>query len=78
MAGSGFPHLEGGPEPCPVCGDACTHPKPGDGYVLGGPPAAHPDHPQHEAWKERQMPKKRPHGKRRPAEDRARRLRDDR
>ncbi len=69
-----------GPAHCPICEGPCTHEMERGAYVLGGPREAHPDHPNHEAWlaKQHKAPTKRPHGKRRPAEDRARHLSEDR
>jgi hypothetical protein len=74
-------HLVEGPEDCPICEGPCSHEMERGDYVLGGPREAHPHHPDHEEWLAKQRkpaPKKRPHGKRRPAEDRARHLSEDR
>lgn len=75
MAGSGFSPLVEGPEPCPLCDGPCTHDLERGEYRLGDPMDKHPSRKREEA---KPMPKKRPHGKRRPAEDRARHLSEDR
>ena len=77
MAGSGLSQLVEGPEPCPMCDGPCRGHFERGAYALGGPMDTHPDH-QAERKEAKPMPKKRPHGKRRPAEDRARRLSEDR
>lgn len=71
--------LNEGPEDCPICEGPCQgHFERGE-YVFGGPPELHPDHPDNPKRKEaKPMPTKRPHGKRRPAEDRAKRPSEDR
>lgn len=77
--GQSLRQLSEGPEVCPICEGPCKgHFERGE-YVLGGPRELHPDHPDNPKRKEaKAVPKKRPHGKRRPAEDRARHLSEDR
>lgn len=77
--GQSLRDLREGPEDCPICEGPCTHELERGEYVLGGPRELHPDHPDNPKRKEaKSMPTKRPHGKRRPAEDRARHLSEDR
>lgn len=71
--------LQEGPDDCPMCDGPCRHEfKRGD-FALGDPPEKHPDHPDNPKRKEaKPVTNKRPRGKRRPAEDRARHLGEDR
>lgn len=77
--GQSLRDLREGPEDCPICEGPCTHEMERGEYVLGGPRELHPDHPNNPKRKEaKAMPTKRPHGKRRPAEDRSHRPSEDR
>lgn len=60
-----------------MCDGPCEHTFERGEYVLGGPMENHPSR-KAEREEAKPMPKKRPHGKRRPAEDRARHLSEDR
>lgn len=75
--GQSLRDLTEGPDDCPICEGPCTHEFERGEYVLGGPMDAHPSR-KAEKPEEVAPVTKRPHGKRRPAEDRARRLADDR
>lgn len=77
MSGSGLSQLVEGPELCPLCEGPCQgHFERGE-YVFGGPMELHPSRKK-EREEVEPVPQKRPKGKRRPAEDRARHLGEDR
>lgn len=72
--GQSLRDLTEGPEDCPLCEGPCQgHFERGD-YRLGDPMSKHPSR----AKRKEVEPVKRPKGKRRPAEDRARHLAEDR
>lgn len=75
--GQSFRDLIEGPEGCPICEGPCTHEFERGEYVLGGPMDKHPSRAKDREEVE-PVPRKRPRGKRRPAEDRARHLSEDR
>lgn len=72
--GQSLRDLNEGPEDCPICEGPCTHEFERGEYVLGGPMDKHPSR----AKPKEVEPVKRPKGKRRPAEDRARHRAEDR
>ena len=76
--GQSLRDLNEGPEDCPICEGPCTHEFERGEYVFGGPMANHPTRKADRPEKEVAPVTKRPHGKHRPAEDRARRLAADR
>jgi hypothetical protein len=75
--GQSLRDLRDGPEDCPICEGPCTHELERGEYVLGGPMDAHPSRKK-EREEVEPVPQKRPKGKRRPAEDRARHRVEDR
>jgi hypothetical protein len=75
--GQSLRDLRDGPEDCPICEGPCTHELERGAYVLGGPMDAHPSRKK-EREEVEPVPQKRPKGKRRPAEDRARHRVEDR
>lgn len=75
--GQSLRDLRDGPEDCPICEGPCTHELERGEYVLGGPMDLHPSRTK-EREEVEPVPQKRPKGKRRPAEDRARHRVEDR
>ncbi len=75
--GQSLRDLRDGPEDCPICEGPCTHELERGEHVLGGPMHAHPSRKK-EREEVEPVPQKRPKGKRRPAEDRARHRVEDR
>jgi len=75
--GQSLRDLRDGPEDCPICEGPCTHELERGAYVFGGPMDAHPSRKK-EREEVEPVPQKRPKGKRRPAEDRARHRVEDR
>lgn len=79
MRGQSLTHLREGPGDCPLCEGPCKEPLERGEYVFGGPMELHPmNREKREREAERKRLLKRPKGKRRPAEDRARHLAEDR
>lgn len=75
--GQSLRDLRDGPEDCPICEGPCTHELERGAYVFGGPMDLHPSRTK-EREEVEPVPQKRPKGKRRPAEDRARHRVEDR
>lgn len=74
--GQSLTHLKEGPDDCPICEGPCKEPLERGHYRIGDPPEKHPSN--RKEGDDEPAPRKRPKGKRRPAEDRARHLAEDR
>lgn len=75
MRGQSLTHLREGPGDCPLCEGPCREEFERGDYAIGDPPERHPMNRKDD---DAPKPLRRPKGKRHPAEDRARRLAEDR